>query len=809
MPLLLAISVLAAAVVAYEILLTRLFSIILWHHFAYMIISVALLGFGASGTFLAFARTWASARFTPVFAAFAVLFGASAPAAFALAQRTPFNPLELAWDPRQAAYLLEIYLLLAVPFFCAAVCIGLSYTRFHDRIGVIYRADLAGAGLGAMAIVPVLFALTAERALVFLGAAGFIAAALVCLEHRRGLTAVMALIAAGLVAPLLWPEVAVTLRLSPYKELSQALRLPGAEIVARRSSPLGALTVVRQATIPFRHAPGLSLHADAAVPPQLGLFTDGGSMTAITRYRGERETLAYLDYQTAALPYHLLERPRVLVLGSGGGADLLLARYHEAQAIDAVELNPQVVALLRRDFADFAGHVYDAPGVRVTVADARRFASLSRESYDLIQISLLDSFAASAAGLYSLSASSLYTIEAFSAFLRRLAPGGILAITRWLKVPPRDSLKLVATARAALESQGVSDASRRLALIRGWNTVTLLIKNGPLGAPELEAIREFCATRGFDLGWLPDMGEDEANRANRLDAPYFFIGARALLGGEAQAFMRDYKFDVRPASDDRPYFFHFLKWRALRELIGLRAAGGLALLEWGYLVLVATLAQAALVSVVLILLPLAALRRAAPEPGPARLFTRTLAYFGALGLAFLFVEIAFIQRFVLFLGHPLYAIAVVLAGFLVFAGLGAGYSARIGGRIGGRTVALAVAGIAVLALAYLVLLPPLFEWLRPLTDAAKIAASLALIAPLAFLMGLPFPLGLSWLGRVAPHLIPWAWGINGCASVLSAVLATLLAIHFGFTAVVSLAVVLYGLAAAVFSPLLRQTGPLP
>ncbi len=594
MPLLLAISVLSAAVIAYEILLTRLFSIILWHHFAYMIISLAFLGFGASGTFLAFARPWAIARFTPVFAAFAVLFGASAPAAFALAQRLPFNPLELAWDWRQAAYLLTLYLLLAVPFFCAAVCIGLSYTRFRDRIGVIYRADLAGAGTGALTIMLVLFALTAERTLALLGAAGFIAAGLICLERRRGLAAALALIALGLVSPILWPDGAIAPRPSPYKELSQALRAPGAEVLARRSSPLGALTVVRQPTIPFRHAPGLSLYAEAEVPPQLGLFTDGGSMTAITRYRGEPGELAYLDDQTAALPYHLLERPRVLVLGAGGGADVLLARHHRAEAIDAVELNPQVVALMRHDFADFAGHLYDAPGVRVTVAEARRFVTMSRESYDLIQISLLDSFTATAAGLYSLSESTLYTVEAFSAYLRRLSPGGFLAITRWLKVPPRDSLKLVATARAALERDGVRDASRRLALIRGWNTVTLVLKNGPLEAPEIAAIREFSAARGFDLGWLPGMGEEEANRSNRLAAPYFFIGARALLGERAQAFMADYKFDIRPATDDRPYFFRFFKWRTLAELIGLGPAGGLALLEWGYLILVATLVQAAL-----------------------------------------------------------------------------------------------------------------------------------------------------------------------------------------------------------------------
>ncbi|MEE8546369.1 MAG: SAM-dependent methyltransferase, partial [Alphaproteobacteria bacterium] len=404
MPLVLAISVLSAAVVGYEILLMRLFSVIQWHHFAYMIISLALLGYGASGTLLAFVRDWASARFTTVFAAGASLFGLSAVAAFALAQRAPFNPLEVIWDPRQFLYLLLLYVLLAVPFLCAALPIGLSYYRYGERIGVLYRADLMGAGSGAVVVILMLFVLSPERALELLGALGFVAGGLISLERRRGLPLALALFAAGGLSPFLWPDWAVALRLSPYKALSQALQVPGARVVAERSSPLGLLTVVRSPIVPFRHAPGLSLMNQAEVPAQIAVFTDGDSLTAITRSEGVREdeargSLGYLDFQTAALPYHLLERPRVLVLGAGAGADVLLARFHGAAAIDAIELNPQIVALVRDDFADFAGHLYQSPGVRVTVAEARRFVTTSRELYDLIQISLLDSFAASVTGL--------------------------------------------------------------------------------------------------------------------------------------------------------------------------------------------------------------------------------------------------------------------------------------------------------------------------------------------------------------------------------------------------------------------------
>jgi hypothetical protein len=234
----------------------------------------------------------------------------------------------------------------------------------------------------------------------------------------------------------------------------------------------------------------------------------------------------------------------------------------------------------------------------------------------------------------------------------------------------------------------------------------------------------------------------------------------------------------------------------LPELLALRAQGAVALIDWGYLILLAILAQAAALSAVLILLPLGRLQR---EPESARLRGPAAVYFLALGLAFLFVEIAFISRMVLFLGHPLYAVAVVLAAFLVFAGLGAGTSARLAAILQARgwfsAIELAVAGIAVVAILYLVALPQLMHWLMPLAEPLKVPISLALIAPLAFWMGMPFPLGLARLAEIAPALVPWAWGLNGCASVISAVFATMLAIGFGFAAVVALALALYGVAA--------------
>jgi len=794
-PPLIAVALISAAALAYEILLMRLFSIILWHHFAYMIISLALLGYGASGAVLTLAQRAVQQRFAPLFAAAAAAFGVSAIGCFLLAQRVPFNPLEVLWDPRQPMYLATVYLLLLLPFLCAGACVCMALSRFRGMVPRIYSFDILGAGAGSLGIVALLFVLSPADALKLIGSLGFAAAAVAWIEcgGERRWPALLPAALAGL--PLLLPQAWLAPTMSPYKELSQTLRIPEARVVAQRSSPLGLVSVVESPRIPLRHAPGLSLNASTEPPPQLGVFTDGEGLNALTRFDGWRDSLAHLDQISSALPYHLLRQPRVLVLGAGAGADVLQAHYHGASRIDAVELNPQVVELVQRRFAQEAGGVY-AGIARVHVAEARGFVAVSEERYDLIQVALLDSFSASSAGLYALSENYLYTVEALQDDLRHLQPGGLLAITRWVSLPPRDALKLFAAAVAALERSGVADPGSRLAMIRSWKTVTLLVRNGAFGSEEIAAIKAFCVARSFDVAFYPGMRPEEANRFNVVEGPDLFDGATALLGPGREEFLRRYKFHIEPATDDKPHFFHFFKWGSLPELLSLKGQGGLPLLEWGYPVLVATLVQALIASLLLIGLPLAWVARAgARERGSVPLAGsrgRVLVYFLAIGFGFMFIEIAFIQKFVLFLSHPLYAVAVVLFAFLLFAGIGS----RVSGRWQAVPAAVVAGAIAVSAALCLALLPWLFQHAMVLPDAARILISAALIAPLAFFMGMPFPLGLAKVEAVDARLVPWAWGINGCASVTGAVLATLLAIHVGFTAVVVAALVLYGVAAA-------------
>ena len=792
--LLAAVFAVSTAAIAFEILLMRMLSITQWHHFAWMVISLALLGYGASGTALALARDRLETRFSKAFAISALAFSVTMAASWVLAQRIPFNALEVVWDPRQLLWLGLLFGLFMVPFFFAASCIGMAFTFHGKAAGQVYLYDLLGAGAGAATLIALLFVLEPPAVLVTLCVVAVAASVLVGrrMSVYAGAAAWAAVLLAAASAGLF------ELQLSEYKALSHALQTTGSQVLEERSGPLGQLTVVSNDTVPFRHAPGLGIATRHVPPEQLAVFRDGGGLSAITEWNVEDEPPAYLGDTTAALAYHLLESPRVLVLGAGTGADVLQALLHGAGSVDAVELDPNVVALVRGRFAGYSGHLYDGPGVQLHIGEARGFAARSESRYDLVQIGPLDAFAVSGSGVQALNENYLYTVEAFRDYLRLLRPGGVLSVTRWLRVPPRDSLKLVNIAATALKRQGVDDPGGRLAVIRGWNTVTLLVRNGAFGPADTAAIRNFAAGRSFDTVHYPSMPPGEANRFNRLERPWFYEGVDALLGPRADKFAARYKFDITAATDERPYFFNFFRWPVFREAMALRDRGGAALVEWGYLVPAATLAQAALAGLLLILLPLKLSMRG--KPGRAN--PGTASYFFLLGLAFLFVEIAFIQKFTLFLSHPLYAVAVVLASFLVFAGIGAGISARIAksaAAAGYSAIRLGIVAIGVITAVYIAVLPTLFGHCLAWGDAARVGLSVLLIAPLALFMGMPFPLGLARLAETRAGFIPWAWGINGFASVISAALATLLAIELGFSAVLLAALLLYAVA-ALLSP---------
>jgi spermidine synthase len=821
-----ALLLVSASVLSYQVILVRAFSIGQWHHLAYMVISIALLGFGASGTLLAALeckRTNTAARFLVSqmswFAVSATAFAVALPVSFWLTQRIPFDPFLIIWDWHQVLYLGGYYLALFVPFFAAATAIGLALTSEPADCPRLYAFNMAGSGAGALLALVLLSVTAVERALLGVTALAQAAAILALFDGEffidRGARRLFAVAGVAIMAILVFAFVfrPPTVRLSQYKGLSYALNLPEAKVVAERSSPLGRVNVVASPAI--RDAPGLSLLApvDAVPPRQLGLYIDAESAGAITAFDGDISKLNYLDWMTTAAPYFALpDAPRdlrVCVLGAGGGAGVLLALRHAARQVDVVEIDPSVPQLLRGEFRDFAGGLYDLPEVRLHRAEARAFVQAAHENWNIIDLSLVDSFAASAVGAGAVGENYLYTREAFEVFLRHLRPSGVLAVTRWVRTPPRDELKLFATGVAALEGMGLNPAEH-LVLIRSWAEVTLLAKKEAFTAEELFVLRQWAEERLFDTAYFPGITPDQHNRFNVLERDYYFEATRAFLAGDESRdqFFRDYAFNLRPATDDRPYFFHFFRWRALLLLLHTFRQSWIPFSEWGYLILVATLAQATLLGIFLIVFPLLLLPRhrtaddshvAVPSAARAARL-RIFLYFLALGLGYLFIEMALIQRLVFFLANPSYAVAVVLAGLLFVSGCGSAWAGRQlrKGTSTTRLACLAALVIALTATVYALglraLLTPLLGW--PLL--VRMVIALTVTMPLAA-MGIPFPLGMRQLGHSHAELLPWAWAVNGCASVLAAPLATLFALGVGLPAVLFAASGCYLVAALVAS----------
>jgi hypothetical protein len=792
-----AIFALSAAALAYEVLLVRLFSIIHWHHFAFMVISIALLGYGASGSMITVFQRGLLQRYGSVLIFNAVMFGLSAIACFIVVQQLPFNALEILWDTSQWQRLLMSYLLLTLPFFFVANAIALTMARYHDRIALIYGVDLIGAGIGAIVILILLQFYSPDVVLRILGVLGLTAGLLAvhklaCLGRMLVSSLIALLVVIVLFAPANWFE----LRLSEYKGLEQVLLINGTEHLQRRSNSISQVDVVESRDIPFRNAPGMSLLSPSGTPDQLAVFRDGDEMTTIDKY-SDNASLVYQDYMSSVLPYHIHDSPeKVLILGSSTGNELLQATLHNAGHIDAVESDTLLTALITGDFADYFGWDRISDRISFHTSSPRGYAASTMEKYTIIVTGVPGGSSGGAAGVHALATSYNFTIEALEKYLSLLEPDGLLSITFWTSTPARGNLRLFATAVEALRRTGVEQPGNNIAWIRSWNTATLVIKNGGLSAADNKRIREFSTARAFDIAWLPDIKENEVNRYQLLQQPIYYMAASSLLSSRSSDFIDNYKYNIKSVTDNNPYFDNSFKWSSLPELLGISGRGGIALIGVGYPTLWFTLIQAIIAAIVLVLLPLAIVRRNKPSKLANR--KNIVIYFTSIGLAFLFIEIAFIQKFTLILSQPLYAVAVTLCAFLIFSGLGSLYAQKKmmtpSSVIMRRLLNRSIASIGIITLIYVFAFPAITDAIMAMSEPARIATAILLAAPLSFAMGMPFPLGLTATRQNDPTLMPWAWGINGCASVLSAILAILLAIEIGFSGVMLSAILFYALA---------------
>ncbi|MCX7671852.1 MAG: hypothetical protein N2439_17505, partial [Anaerolineae bacterium] len=655
---------------------------------------------------------------------------------------------------------------------------------------------LIGAGAGCLLVVAALYALPGQG-VVALAAAGAGLAALAFaagqenavarparLWHGRRrvvlLTAYVILLLA-LIVPA--ADRIFDLYIPPSKPLHIAkdkARFPDLVLEYTGWTPFGRVDVMWQPGMKGQ-AWGLSGAYKGELPEQRFIAIDAAAMTAINAWDGDREKLAWVNALPSSLVYRLKEQPNVLLIGPGGGIDVLVAWYNRPRRITAAEINPVIVEIMRGRYRTYSGGLYtDFPEIDIQVAEGRNFVARSTDAYDVIQFSQVDTWAAAAAGAYSLSENYLYTLDAFGDYLDHLTPDGMLAIGRWYFEPPGQALRLVTIGATALERIGAADPAQHFIVIRAGDTANMFMKKSPFTAEEVARIRQIAEPLYFQVLYAPDMRDEAGNHF----ADFF-------RAADKRAFYASYPLDVSPTTDDRPFFFEYYGWTNFGTF------------RSGKLTLTVLLIQAALLSAGLILWPLWRFRvgRQGLSTRGARRF---LIYFAALGIGFIFIEIGLMQRFILFLGHPVFALSVVLFALLTFSGIGSFLSNRLvpadaDPRRGQRLVIPLLAAVVVL---YNLLLPPLFRAGLGWSLEARILLSALLLAPLGLLMGMPFPLGIRLVNRTNDALVPWAWGVNGCASVLGSILSVMLAQSIGFSAVMLLAVAVYlaGLLAAITLP---------
>jgi hypothetical protein len=547
-----------------------------------------------------------------------------------------------------------------------------------------------------------------------------------------------------------------------------------------------------------RFAPGLSLGFLEPVPPQLGVTIDGESMTAMTRYDGREKTVDFLHHLPDALVYGMVRGGRVLVMEPGGGLGVLMALTLGSGKVDVVYEDPVLYQMVSERYGSFVGGILGDPRVEAAVMNTRSFLRQTGRLYGAIQYSPLSNQGAASTGLRGLQENYMFTLEAIVDAWNHLAPEGILSITQYLLPPPRQEIRLVRLVLEALARMEVPDPQKHLAIIRTWGTFSLLLKRSPFEEEEIRWVEAFCERERFDTVYYPGMTQARANRYNRFPHPLYYEMVRDLLSeGDRDRFEGEYLFDLRPVTDDNPFFFNFFRIDRIQPLYRAMRGKWQPLVEGGYLVPV-VLIQSAIASALLIFTPLVFRRRGGP-PGRKRFRLTILAYFAFLGLGYMFVEIVLIQKLILFLNHPVYAMATVISGLLLASGLGSYLSQSVTGERLRTVLGIAPFAVGFLVWAYLRFIPFFVDRFLGLSLGYREAVILVSLFPLGFLMGIPFPLGIRFLKESDPTTIPWAWCANGCFSVMGAVLSVVLALGIGFSRVLLTAGAIYVVAGCLVS----------
>ncbi len=788
--------VISLTAIGFEIALTRYFAIASWSEYGYWVISIAMAGFAASGVILSLFKDFFLRRWQECLSATPVFLIIAAAAGFHLATINPFNPLELQ-DPAlwldQLGNIWQYYAALFPFFFLAGGYVGLCFLVFQDRIPQVYAADLAGAGTGAALVVILMFWVHPFYLLAALLPCLLMAGLMIIFNqappHRAAHLAILLVVFAVC-------EVAVTqynrADFNQYKSIYPPLHVKDSRVVQEIRSPRGYYLVLDDFTerLDTDFSNNFQVLGVPGPPPTYGVYNDGNRLTSLPR-QPDFDT-SYVRAALDAFPYEAIRGPDTLLVGTRGGFRIREALNLGASRITALEPGEVLYGLIGRG-RNTAPIVADW---RVTfLNESPSAATIAPHRFDLIDIAS-DFQDQADANKYA------FTVDAVAGYLRRLRPAGIVSIPISIREFPVYAVKMTETVRRALLSIGITSPQDHVIIYRSsWNARILVSKN-PFRAEQIQRLRAFCDARSFDMSYYPGIDPDSVRIWNDLPPVSFehatvesspgmptddlMRQALAVFSGGNANFMQKSFFDLHPSTFDRPSFYSVLHLKRLPQI--LKNIAVIPREEIGYLINLAVLLQAVILGGLVLALPLIRWRRRRPA---TRTIVKSIFYFACLGLGFLFLEIFLIEKMAFFLNDRTYAFAAVVSVMLIASGAGS-FAARAHLKDPRRGIRVAVAVVAAWIGAMFWLLDPLLAASLTLSFPVKIALVAAAISPLAYALGIPFPLGLYLFRGERSYFLPWAWSLNGAASVIATPVANLLAISFGYTMMLIVSLLLYG-----------------
>lgn len=759
----------------------QIFSIVQWHHFAFMVISVALLGFGAAGTFLSLYKVRFAKKhgfFVPMFMLTSSLLQTTA---LFLSQLSfiQFDSYLIFSDYSQLVNLIFTYLIFLLPFFFGALSIGIIFFISVENIGKLYFSNLLGSGFGGIIALLLFWNALPEKIAPIVALLSTFAAVILFPRDNSKLLISVLILSLGLTIFFFFQPVQINR--SQFKSISKTHNLPEAKVVYQQNSPYGLIEVVSSPAL--RYSQGLSLLYKSEVPKTKALFINGDWFGGITE--AVNNTHNYLNYSTDAFPYAMGKRNNVLVLNAGSGHLIAQALSNNARHITGVEQITPIILMMKREFAEASDSLFHKKNVDIKNIDSRTFLKSDTSKYDLITLPYTNSFGGSS-GMYALQEQYLLTVESFEEMFKKLNMNGVISVSCWIDYPFRNPLKILSTLIEMLKRNNITDYGNHIAAIKSWGTISFAAKKSPIAASEAADIKSFCDSLMFDPVILPSINKTEQEKYNKLQDGKFYDYISNIISSSPssrQKIYDEYDFNIKAATDDRPYFSQFIKLGSLPYLQELYGTRNTPFIEIGYIIVIITFIQVLFLALILILLPLRKTKWNVKNK------IETLLYFGAIGLAYMFIEIIFIQKFILYFGSFVYAAAAVICFMLVCSGAGSLFSKYIISK--NISLSLIVVLITLCLVLYYFFLSMILNETIGLDLYLKIILTFILIAVPSFLMGMPFPIGLTMLSEKNKSAIPWAWGINGYFSVIASPLAIIIAVESGFSIVILAAGLLY------------------